>query len=313
MSLDLEYLLWLQNWREATGNFLTPFMQGWSDFATGLLMFVPVIIYWCVNKKSGLFLMLSYAISEWINGILKLIVCAYRPWIRSSKIIPAGNAIKSAGGYSFPSGHTMDSAPIFAGLAVLYHKKTSLITWICGLAIFLTAFSRNYLGVHTPQDVIAGSLLGIASAWIAAKVFKCLEKNSGKENLFLISSVIIAVLSVVYVEFKSYPVDYVNGKILVDPVPMTRLAYKNAGFILALAIGRYLEKKFIKFSPTGFKSKGFVVACVGFLIWLFFGLKLSHTLRDTFLGLHWGYFTAGFIVGFYCICLWPFVIKKFAN
>ena len=311
MSLDLEYLLWLQNWREATGNFLTPFMLGWSDFAVGLLIVVPVFIYWCIDKRAGLFLMFSYIVSFFINGFSKIIVCAYRPWIRSSKIIPAGGSIKTAGGYSFPSGHVMQSAPILGGLAVLYKNK--IVFFICGAAIILTAFSRNYLGVHTPQDVVIGAILALFSVWIVSKILAYLEKNSDKENLFLISSVIIAVLSVIYAEFKSYPVDYVDGKILVDPVKMTRQVYENCGMVLGYAIGRYLEKKFIKFSPTGLKSKKFLVALIGLVIFFSMVGKLNHVMRDTFLGLHKGYFTAGVIESFFSICLWPFVIKKFSD
>lgn len=311
--MDLEYLLWLQNWREATNNFLTPFMQGCSDLAVGVLFIVPIFIYWCVNKKSGLFLMLCYMISEWINGLAKLIVCAYRPWIRDARIIPPGNAMKSAGGYSFPSGHTMEATPILGGLTVLYHKKSFLIPLVCGLTILTIAFSRNYLGVHTPQDVVCGVIFALASVWLATKIFSYLEKNSDKENLFLILSVIISALALVYVEFKSYPMDYnAKGKLIVNPVPMTRQAYRDFGMILGFAVSRFIEKRFIKFSPTGFKSRGFIIALIGLVIWYFCFIRINfyHVMRDTFLGVHWGYCTAGFIMVFYFVCAWPFVIKK---
>ncbi len=313
--MDIEYLLWLQNWREATGNFLTPFMSEWSNFSVGLLVLVPVFIYWCVNRRAGLFLMMSYAVSQIINAILKLTFCAYRPWIRDKRIVPAENAIKKAGGYSFPSGHTMEATPIFGGLAVLCkkNKHSWLITLLLAVAIFMTAFSRNYLGVHTPQDVVVGTLFALIAIWIAAKIFAYIEKNPEKENLILLSGVIFAALTLVYAEFKSYPVDYVDGKILVDPVPMTRHAYKAAGMFLGFATGRFLEKKFVRFSPTGFEFKKFAVAFIGLLIYFFIVTKLDHALRDTALKVHKGYFVSGFINAFFQIFLWPCVIKKFAN
>ena len=52
--MDIEYLLWLQNLREITGNIFTPFMENFSVFAVSWLAFVPVFIYWCINKRDGL-------------------------------------------------------------------------------------------------------------------------------------------------------------------------------------------------------------------------------------------------------------------
>jgi len=181
------------------------------------------------------------------------------------------------------------------------------------LAIIITAFSRNYLGVHTPQDVVVGTLMALLSVWLVSKVFAWLDKNPGKENTLLIIFVIIAALSIVYAELKSYPMDYANGKLIVDPFPMTRSVYENAGMVLAFAIGCYIEKKFIKFSPTGFEFKKFLVALVG-CVPLFFIFFYAHSVaKHHFTNLHWGYFIGGFIRMFYITALWPFVIKKFAN
>ena len=77
--MDIEYLLWLQGLREAGGNFFTPFMQLVSDIAAGELMLVPLFVYWCMSKRSGLMIIISFGISKFINGVTKLTVCAYRP------------------------------------------------------------------------------------------------------------------------------------------------------------------------------------------------------------------------------------------
>lgn len=58
-----------------------------------------------------------------MNGAVKLSVCAYRPWIRDSRIVPAGDSKVAATGYSFPSGHTMCATAMYGTTAVWQRKK----------------------------------------------------------------------------------------------------------------------------------------------------------------------------------------------
>ena len=53
--MDLTYLLWLQDFREATGNILTPFMDIVSLIAVRVIILVPFFVYWCISKRNGLF------------------------------------------------------------------------------------------------------------------------------------------------------------------------------------------------------------------------------------------------------------------
>lgn len=59
----------------------------------------------CVDKKWGYRFLTVHRGAELLNGVVKLTVCAYRPWIRSNLIEPAGDSKVAATGYSFPSGH----------------------------------------------------------------------------------------------------------------------------------------------------------------------------------------------------------------
>lgn len=88
------------------------------------------------------------------EGVLKHLVQRVRP----SADIPAVNLlIAKPLSYSFPSGHTTSSFAV-AGVLAKYLKKYSI--GILGLAS-LIAFSRLYLYVHYPTDVIAGIILGL--------------------------------------------------------------------------------------------------------------------------------------------------------
>ena len=163
--MDIEYLLWLQNLRDSCGEILTPFMVWLSDdFAEGVLLIVPFIVYWCMSKRGGMFLLLSMGISQFLANVIKMTFCVYRPFIRDPRVIPYGHKSSS---YSFPSGHTMTAAPILGGLASLSREEymhpsrvNIFLAWLlCPVMILAVMFSRNYLGAHTPQDVIAGLIL----------------------------------------------------------------------------------------------------------------------------------------------------------
>ena len=98
--MDIEYLLLLQRFRNAINDALTPFMEMISLFAVTYLIIVPAVVYWCIDKKSGLYTLSSFTVCIAFNAVLKLTACVYRPWIRDSRVLPAGDAITTATGYS---------------------------------------------------------------------------------------------------------------------------------------------------------------------------------------------------------------------
>ena len=314
MSLDLEYLLWLQNFRALTSDVLTPFMEWVSVFSTGFLLFIPAFIYWCIDKRKGLLIFLAWKISMVINSLIKLTCCIYRPWVRDAKIIPAGNAIKTAGGYSFPSGHTMTAAPIYGSVALLIKNK--LIKALLILAILLLAFSRNYLGVHTPQDVLVGFILGLLAVYITNKILNYLDKdfnsNSKLEDLFIALLFLSGIATLIYISFKSYPLDYnQDGKLLVDPVKMQIDAWQDAGGIIPLALCWWLDRKFIKFKATGLNLKSVILNLIG-MIPLYF--ILDKTLRNYLVlgcGAYWGRLLNQSALFIYIIIIWPLILKLF--
>lgn len=99
------------------------------------------------------------------EGILKDIVKRPRPFLSLPDI---DLLISAPTSYSFPSGHTGSS---FAAAGILGSQIKKSKFYVFALAI-LIAFSRMYLYVHYPQDIIAGIILGLCSSQIVLYIFK---------------------------------------------------------------------------------------------------------------------------------------------
>lgn len=112
------------------------------------------------------------AVNAIISGIcilsLKLIFQRVRPTLPH---------LVFAGGYSFPSGHSMGTFMIFGSIIILlqYYMPNSIWKLLCqgilGLLIFLIGLSRIYLGVHFPTDVLAGFILAYGILNLTAYIF----------------------------------------------------------------------------------------------------------------------------------------------
>ncbi|SFC99642.1 phosphatase PAP2 family protein [Butyrivibrio sp. YAB3001] len=311
--IDIQYLLWLQEIRNATGGIFDEVFNGLSKFAVDVMPFLPFIIFWCVDKKWGYRFLMTLGIGEVVNGIIKLTVCAYRPWIRSDLIEPAGDSKTAATGYSFPSGHTMSATCTYGTTFAWQRKKRTWLAVVCAVLIALTGFSRNFLGVHTPQDVAVGLIEALIVIYIVGVVQEKINGDDKKLDILSIVGVIAVIGTLIYITQKSYPMDYVDGVLLVNPDKMMNDTFKACGAFIGLLVGSYLERHYIKYEiPFGSKNLP-VLAFVGFMI--SFGWKeffAPATLVAAFGG-HWGNFVARCIMWFFAVAIWPLVIRKECN
>ena len=310
--MDIEYLLFLQNFRNNINDALTPFMEWISLFAVTYLIMIPVFVYWVLDRKKGLYTLASYYLCCGFNAVAKLTACVYRPWIRDARVLPAGDAITTATGYSFPSGHTVTAGPIYGGLAVSswksgfkFHKLLSVLL-VC--MVLLTGFSRNYLGVHTPQDVFVGICETVFWLIVTSRVFAYLREHPEKENLLLLILFVLGWLCIAYITYKPYPMDYVGGKLLVDPQKMMNDGYGDIALVIAFAVGRYIERTWIDFDSLGLNFRG---VCLGIIclgpLWAM--ITYMKPVLDGMLGAHWGHFANNFVIVLYCVALVPALIK----
>ena len=109
------------------------------------------------------------------NLLLKNLVARPRPfWIREGMEL----LVKAPADYSFPSGHTMVSV-IAAVILFRYDKRAGIPALILAAAV---AFSRLYLYVHFPSDVLAGAILGILTAFAVIAVTDRIFRKRGEKK-----------------------------------------------------------------------------------------------------------------------------------
>lgn len=171
LAPQIEYLLILQNFRQLSGGVLDNFFMFITSCGE---ITIPVIltagIYWCINSKYGLYIFWNWCVGMIACQFLKSLACIYRPWVLDTRIQPIPEAFRMSGGYSFPSGHTQTAVAIWGSMAVVFKNKLFRAAMI--LLILLIAFSRNYVGVHTPQDVTTSLVLGCVMLFLISKLMK---------------------------------------------------------------------------------------------------------------------------------------------
>ena len=310
MSFDIQYLLFLQTLRELTGGIFDETFNAISKLAVDIIPFLPFIVYWSTNKKWGLRYLLTFYGADLFNGVLKLTVCAYRPWIRSDLIEPAGDSKVAATGYSFPSGHTVSATCNYGNTFVWQKNRNKKLATLCVVLIALTAFSRNFLGVHTPQDVIVGFLEGVLLIYLTGKFINKYEGDDKKLDLFSILGIIIIILSIIYILFKPYPMDYVDGKLLVDPHVMMNDTFKGAGGFLGLIVGLYFDRHYIHYEIPKHHESLPMLTFVGFVIIFSWKELFAPAIMLAAFGGHWGNFIARFILVLFATTVWPMIITK---
>lgn len=247
--MDIQILLFLQNFREGAGGIFTAFfkkMTFWGELNTVILLMA--VLYWCIDKELGTYVMMGWSGNRLVNGAMKVTVCAYRPWIRSAKILPEASARTTATGYSFPSGHTMNAASVYGGF-VVRPDMPKAFRILCGILVALVALSRNFLGVHTPQDVLIGAAAGLLVMLLTYFLHDWICRHPEKITLVVCAGLVLAAAICLYAGLKPYPTDYdADGKLLVDGAVMARDTFKGAGWTMGFLAGWYLEHRFVGFT-----------------------------------------------------------------
>ena len=177
----MSFLYWLESIRCP---FLDVVMQAFTCFGEELaFLLLALTIFWCVSKEEGYYLLFVGFFGTVLNQFLKLLCRIPRPWVRDPSFTIVESARSGAGGYSFPSGHTQNAVGTLGGIA-RWHKNRALRI-VCIVLAALTAFSRMYLGVHTPLDVSVAAVTAVVLIFVIYPIVRSAAEDPKKMAVLL--------------------------------------------------------------------------------------------------------------------------------
>ncbi len=161
-----------------------------------LFMAIGLIVFWCLDKSQGYYLLCTGFAGVIINQFLKMCFRIPRPWVKDPSFTIVESAREAATGYSFPSGHTQSSVGLFGGIA--RWNRNRIIRIVAITLCVLVSLSRLYLGVHTPLDVLVSVGIALVLIFLCYPLF---QKAVSSPRLMLSIFGVLGVITVAYTVF----------------------------------------------------------------------------------------------------------------
>jgi hypothetical protein len=167
INFEGSILLFLQNYvrNPVLNALLIPFTLS-NNAGISCILIVAVFIYFKSLRKAGILMGISLLLEFLLNNlIIKNLFARIRPYeVIDGLILLVGKAPD----YSFPSGHTGSAFALAVVIFMVMDRKYGIIALILAS---LMGFSRLYVGIHYPSDVLGGVILGVVTSVIAVKCF----------------------------------------------------------------------------------------------------------------------------------------------
>lgn len=263
-----------------------------------------LIVFWCVSKQTGYYIMSIGFIGTISNQFMKLWFRVPRPWVLDPNFTILEQAREAAAGYSFPSGHTQNAVGTFGGLAVSVKNK-----WIRCAAVLIAALvpiSRMYIGVHTPADVLVAAATAIFLIIILRPVV-----NGGRGAglpLLLGFMFLLAIGYTLFVKCYPFPAD-IDQHNLESGV---KNAYTLLGALSGILVVYIVDKLWLRFSTEGVWWVQILKVLGGLALVLAVKSGLKTPLNMIF-GESFGRTARYFLIVIVAGCLWPMTFKWFAG
>ena len=288
----------------------TPFLDSLFSTITQLgeetvIILVGLLFFWCINKKEGYYLLSIGLVGTVLNQFLKMIFRIPRPWVKDGDFTIVESARDAATGYSFPSGHTQAGVGIFGGIA-RFNKNTA-VRIICIALCVLIGFSRMYLGVHTPTDVLVSALLAVALIFGFYPIFDKAFSNKKYMRIFFASITAFAVAFLLFMNFYNFPADTDAHNL----ESAGKNAYKMLGCILGIWLAYEIDINYTHFDTKAVWWVQVLKLVIGILPILSIksGLKqpLYMLIGENYLADGIRYFLLTAFAG----CVWPLTFPLF--
>ena len=170
-----------------------------------LFIVAGLLVFWCIDKWEGYYLLSVGLTGTVINQFLKLWFRVPRPWVKDPSFTIVESARAEATGYSFPSGHTQSSVGVF-GSAARWHRQKA-VRLVCILLCVLVPLSRMYLGVHTPVDVGVSVIVALALVFGLYPVIRKAADSPRTMRTLLACMVVLAAGYLAFVSLYPFPAD----------------------------------------------------------------------------------------------------------
>ena len=234
----MSFLYWLEKIRiPGLNEFMLMITQLGEETA---FLVTALVLFWCVNKYFGYYILSVGFIGTLVNQFMKLWFRIPRPWVLDENFTILEQAREAASGYSFPSGHTQNAVGTFGGIACAVKVK-----WVRIVAIaiaVLVPFSRMYIGVHTPLDVLVAAGMAI----ILLVVLKPIILGNTKSNMPVLLTVmsLLGIAYMCFIEFHTFPAD-IDAHNLASG---SKNAYTLIGALVGLLVVYIVDEKWLHFS-----------------------------------------------------------------
>ena len=265
---------------------------------------IALILFWCVDKRRGYFTLSVGFVGTILNQFMKLCFRIPRPWVLEKDFTILEQAREAASGYSFPSGHTQNSVGTFGSVA--YTAKNKILKIVCVIVAVLVPFSRMYVGVHTPLDVLVAAAMALVLIIALRPVF---YSKDGKYIPVLMGIMtVLAIAYLCFVELYPFPED-IDAHNLASGI---KNAYTLLGALIGILIVYFVDERYLHFRTDAVWWAQIIKAVGGLALVLLVksGLK---TPLDMLLGASIGRMTRYFLIVITAGIVWPITFRWFGK